>query len=375
MAKEMLPSQRLDEKELAKKRRPRKRTEVVKTNPIKADPTRTGTLRRKFETQVSKRFNKVRKAIVRLVFTDDVFGLRPTTQNPLVGNVAEFRFLSDPQKIIAFRAWLQGQMQQEILQTTIEELDDAWFQQFVEEGFQKGAGRAFDDTQAAQAATATSPEDVAFLAGTRQEFLRQAFGRPVAINKVKLLVSRVFTGLKGVTDAMAQRITQELADGLVQGDGAATIARRMSKSVGIGRNRAKTIARTEIIRAHAEGQLDSMEQMGVEEVGVAVEWATAEDARVCPRCRPLDGVVFKLDEAKGLLPRHPNCRCAHVPANVGESTKGQIRKKSAIEKAIRQSLKADIPKRSKRTIAQQRRVSVWPGAKRKVSKNRPKSII
>lgn len=91
------------------------------------------------------------------------------------------------------------------------------------------------------------------------------------------------------------------------------------------------------IRAHAEGQLDSFKTLGVEEVGVAVEWATANDDKVCPKCQSLEGIVLKIDEARGLLPRHPNCRCAFLPANVGEVSDAQTRTQAGVEEALEES--------------------------------------
>lgn len=91
------------------------------------------------------------------------------------------------------------------------------------------------------------------------------------------------------------------------------------------------------IRAHAEGQLDSFKTLGVEEVGVAVEWATANDDKVCPKCQSLEGIVLKIDEARGLLPRHPGCRCAWIPANVGEVSDAQTRTQAGVEEALEES--------------------------------------
>ena len=82
--------------------------------------------------------------------------------------------------------------------------------------------------------------------------------------------------------------------------------------------------------------------MGVTKSGAAVEWLTAEDDRVCEMCAPLNGIVLTTKEARGLLPRHDECRCCWTPANVGEDTKGQKRTKAAIEEAIDKSVKAEM---------------------------------
>ena len=88
----------------------------------------------------------------------------------------------------------------------------------------------------------------------------------------------------------------------------------MTKNIeGLTRTRAIVIARTEVIAAHAEGQLDSYERLGIQEVQVQAEWMTAGDNRVCPECETLEGATLTVTEARGLIPRHPQCRCAWVP--------------------------------------------------------------
>jgi len=147
-----------------------------------------------------------------------------------------------------------------------------------------------------------------------------------------------------------------------------------TKARGI-QSRALTIARTEIIRAHAEGQLDTFEKLKVEKLGVMAEWSTAGDDRVCGLCSDLEGVVITVREARGIIPRHPNCRCTYVPANVGESQKGQIRGKEDVQKAFDKSIRSEMPKIKKRTFAEQKVRSKWAGADRSIAKARPKSIL
>jgi SPP1 gp7 family putative phage head morphogenesis protein len=180
--------------------------------------------------------------------------------------------------------------------------------------------------------------------------------------------------LKGVTDATAARIAHTLVDGLTRGDNPREIGRALAKEVNVSKARAQTIARTEIIRTHAEGQLAAFDQMGVTHVGVAAEWATAGDARVCPKCRPLNGVVMRVDEARGLLPRHPNCRCAWLPANVGEDDAGKQKKsKSAIQKAIDDSYRAGLAKGQ--SLEEQKKIDPWGAADKTIDKDRPRSIF
>ena len=396
-----------------------------KRNPLKVDPSRTITLRRMFTAELLRRFDRVRRKIIKLIVGENAFGLHTTnhqirneengriridepnastnsrnSNRDVVGKTVlanqRFKFRSTAKQVDAFQKWLMTQIKVDIISA---KMTDKYWEKFVEDGYRRGAGRAFDDTRKASLATKAGEDVSAFFAGTREEFLRSSFGRPVAINKVKLLAARTFSDIKNVTDVMATQIRRELTDGLVKGDNPRTIARAITKRVdAIGKTRAEQIARTEIIRAHAEGQLDSMEALGVEEVNVMVEWSTAGDDRVCPRCIDMDGAVLQVKESHGLIPRHVLCRCAFIPANLGESPKGQIRGKPKIDRAIDDSLRHDLPKgrlikgkrrfkdpktgkftvppsEGKKSLADLKKTTKWQGADVDISKTRPPGLL
>ena len=112
-----------------------------------------------------------------------------------------------------------------------------------------------------------------------------------------------------------------LSDGLIKGEGPAKIARSLTDNIKkMTRTRANVIARTEIIHAHAEGQLDSFQRLNIEEVSAMVEWSTAGDDRVCEQCLSLEGETFTIEEARGQIPLHPNCRCAWMPSDMQRKT-------------------------------------------------------
>jgi len=148
------------------------------------------------------------------------------------------------------------------------------------------------------------------------------------MSKVRLLGTRSWQGLKGITDAMGLDLNRILAEGMVDGRGAVQIAKDMMKQVGFSRSRAMTFARTEIINAHAEGQLDAFGKLGIEELGVMAEWSTAGDDRVCERCFGMEGQTFDIKEARGLIPLHPNCRCSWIPSDPRKSKPKETKEKS-----------------------------------------------
>ena len=292
---------------------------MSRINPLKSDPTRTATIRRRFVAALKRRFKRLAAVIVAKVLDEDAFGLAPRytmlpEMNTLTINL-EWAALSSKDQASAFREWLATQISVEIL-TALNTSESAWWNAYIQQAFEKGFARSFDDMAKAGMFDGSLPAH--FYAGNKEEFLRSAFLQPVTQEKIQLLAERVFTELEGMTSAMAQKLTRALIDGLVAGNGPREIARDIVRQLEIAYPRAETIARTEIIRAHAEGQLDLMEKMGATRLKVMVEWSTAGDHRVCPRCADKEGVVLSIEEARGLIPLHPNCRCAWIPANVGE---------------------------------------------------------
>lgn len=290
-----------------------------RNNSLRADPTRTATLRRLFLAALKKRFKRLAALIVDKIVQQDSFGLAPRYKmlpemNQLTINL-EWAALSSTDQASAFRDWLATQVSVEIL-TALNTSEGAWWKAYIDQAFQKGMARSFDDMKKAGWLDGDLPAN--FYLGSKEDFLKSAFMQPVTAEKLQLLAERVFTELEGVTDAMAQKLTRALIDGLIAGNGPREIARELVEQLNILYHRAETIARTEIIRAHAEGQLDLMEKMGAKRLKVLVEWSTAGDDRVCPQCADKEGKVMTLDEARGIIPLHPNCRCAWIPANVGE---------------------------------------------------------
>jgi SPP1 gp7 family putative phage head morphogenesis protein len=275
---------------------------------LRRDPTRTTLLRRQFIGQMNRRFTKLYKAIKKWLVEEDSLGLNPRDKLKLL-QARQYEFLTNPQKLDTFKRWLQQQIDANIL-TTDGPAGAPWTGKYVESAYRKGLLRAYTDTNAE--VLAQSPE---WYAGSKAQFLQTAFAQPEVLSKIELVSTRAFEQLRGVTATVAQQLNRALAQGLSNGWGPLKIARDMQKSIGsLTRTRARMIARTETIYAHAEGQLDAFDLLGVQEVGVVAEWSTAGDELVCPQCADMEGDTFTIKEARGLIPLHPNCRCTWIPS-------------------------------------------------------------
>lgn len=260
-------------------------------------------LRRQFMAEMNRRFRKLRGDIRRLIVEEDAFGLRPRP-NPFAFN-QRWAFQTDDVKLDSFKVWFQTRIDADILETVpgaVAAPTEPWTATYVTSAYRKGVVRAYTDTHAESLAGSLD-----FYAGSKAQFLTEAFTSPTAVSKLRLLNTRAFDQLKGVTEAMGQEMSRILSDGLVAGHHPTKIARELNKSITtITRKRALTIARTETIHAHAEGQLDAFERLGMEDVVVFSEFSTAGDDLVCPLCLPLEGTIYKIKEARGLITRHPS---------------------------------------------------------------------
>jgi len=327
-------------------------------DPLKVDPTRTLTLRAQFMADMKRRFRALLKAIDDLVVGEGAFTV-PSTHVTFNKEAGRWAFQTDDQKVDSFQQWFQGEVDKGILE--VSGTGKPWTNTYVESAYKKGVLRAYMDSHKED-----TDKPAGFMEGTREQFLQQAFGAPEAVSKIKLLGTRTFEQLKGFSAQMATDTRRVLMDGISRGANPRQIATQLKKQVaGMGNKRAATIARTEIIHAHAEGQLDSFDRLGAEELAIMAEWSTAGDDRVCPQCAPLEGTVFTVKEARGLIPRHPNCRCAWVPANVGEKETGQKWSIGAKEQAVAESVRAET---GERDTASAKAGSAWLGADKRITR-------
>lgn len=311
--------------------------DAARLNAITAngDPTRTTTIRRAFAADATRRFKIIKRLITESIVANDTFGLVTPAPTKLLETLAAalppraFAFTQDSTKVDSFLSWLQGMIDEEVLSisTGPDRLvvgEARWSNIYIDSAYKKGMRRA--NAEMVKAGIIPKPEKA--LTGAS---LDVAFAAPINADAVGLIYTRVFEGLTGITDSMAEVIRGRLAQGLAEGRGPLQIARFINDAIekaggtleitdGTGKVlmrsilRARTLARTEVIRAHHVAMINTYRAAGVEGVTVLAEWATAGDSRVCPDCAFMEGRILTLDEVEGLIPFHANCRCIGLPA-------------------------------------------------------------
>lgn len=294
---------------------------------LKIDPTKTLSTRKRFVAQMVKRFALLKKAVREhiiggaLLKRDGMFILTANT------TAAEWRSFYDPDKIDDFMDWLENQNNRFILSKgksgieIILPLDDLfeknWTDAHIRSAYQKGISRAQQELQKA-GANVSAFESQGGLSG--------AFNNPFHVDRVRLAFTQTYRGLKGITKAMDSSISSIMAQGMAEGRNPRVIAKDITGRIDkIGLTRAKTLARTEVIRAHHNANINEYERVGIVGVKVKAEWTTA-GFNVCPICSANEGSVYTLDQIRGLIPAHPNCRCIALP--IVPANKGLFRKKT-----------------------------------------------
>jgi SPP1 gp7 family putative phage head morphogenesis protein len=267
------------------------------------DPTRTKTVRRTYAQRLRGGFADINTEIRRGVRERDVFGL---AQGEIEG-VIEVLAAVDPlpsmfnrrqdTQIETFEDWLD-RMQAENVLNVIGRNEN----RFIESGYERGLKHANGSLRRG----GITPDETD---------VEVVIRRPVHRDTLQTIYTRDFSDLKNITGEVSTQVTRELTEGFAVGEGPADIARRITDRVDrIGKTRATVMARTSVIDAHAAATLNRYEEHdAVEGVTVQAEHVTAGDSRVCPECAALEGEVYTLQEARGVIPVHPQCRCTFQP--------------------------------------------------------------
>lgn len=298
---------------------------ILRVNAILlTDPTRTTTLRNRFVLDMDRRFNALKTDIRVSIIQNDCFALQPALLTLAAAPYRAFDFPRTSDKIDGFMDWLIEQERIGILEITrrpggLRGIDEAWTDTYIHSAYARGVVRGRAELRRAGYDVRSVDET---LGG-----VNSIMSQPFHADRVGVLYTRTFEDLKSVTDVMnaqsrrliAEGLTTGLARGIAEGKSPLVIARELYKDVAnrvdkIGKVRARMIARTEVIRAHHLATIAEYRQSDAEmKVSVKAEWSTAS-FEVCAIC--LDGEAgspYTLNQAEGMIPAHPNCRCVMLP--------------------------------------------------------------
>lgn len=305
------------------------------------DPTRTQQLRSSFQTNVSQRWRQVRgrnrKWIQSLERPYDISRLLP-------------RYRSFVQSF-ATNTVVESMSEREVSRGR------HWTASFVRQAYRQGLQLAESDLEAYRSAieqefpdldVGLSDVQIANATSERSRFHRRRMQSEFQKAFFKL-EDHVSTAVNETSDVARTAVENQKPKRWFADESNA----RISKTVD---NQGRAHANVVVVRSVNEALLTSFEQVGIEEVVVAVEssaerrenyahehynpqsvvtvnaageveWVTAADDRVCPACSALDGRVLKISDIRETPtvqpPIHPNCRCRLVPLPMELITEGE----------------------------------------------------
>lgn len=285
----------------------------------RTDPTRTLTLRQRYQQDLVDRYNAVGDVAIEMVRDRDIFNLADDgdpsdltgqkrapkqTTPPGVPSPPPYDFPSTAAGVKAFDDWLTNALDAVVLGSASGGPDAAgWTDQYIQHAYFRGATHA--DVGLRAGGWNPDPFDVEMM-----------FNLPVHRDTLEMFHRRQFDLLDGLNATTSKELSRELSDAFLEGVGPDEAARRIeNRLAAVTLVRARTIARTEIIHAHAESTLNRYQSfLGPNaQVTALVEFQTAGDRRVCTECEDLEGEIYSLKDARGVIPVHPNCRCVWLP--------------------------------------------------------------
>lgn len=297
------------------------------------DLTRSNTILRRYFAEINRHFRALEKAISDHVQKPSTLSGKLENDTILARDILSLTVNKDRyvyerslDRMKEFMQWLDEQVENGIMAVEKKpwlvspNQQSLWADTYIQAAYQKGIEQARADLASMGITLPTlSPVSV-------------AMNRPFHADRLGLIYSRTFNGMKYLTDAMKNQIGRVLAQGMGEGRSPYDIAYKMKDRVEkIGITRARLIARTEVIFAHNEASLNEFESLeGLVGETIKVQWWTAMDERVrgkpggmYPKARPSHwawhGKVYTRQQAKEKLGA-PNCLLGHSmcysPSNI-----------------------------------------------------------
>jgi hypothetical protein len=295
------------------------------------DPTGTLDIRTRYKTLIDQRWRKFLRYARAVIIDQDMMGLENKVQQTPLGMA--MNALPPDSRVRAFQSWVDTTLNRVVLEN-----DAAYLDPMVQGTYNRAIKRAMRLTN-----STAIPGD----------------GKNVVAHLQQLSLVE----LQGIDEAVSQRVVRLAANATLDRVIPAELYRQVVVAVQqVGMTRTRALVEVMVAKTHSTATLDQFAAAGVKRVGLIpesmpgkrlkdaarpvdpaparrgtsastigriareearveskfkaeeVEVLTAGDDLVCPECEEIsaDG-PYTIDEARSLIPAHPNCRCAFVP--------------------------------------------------------------
>lgn len=277
------------------------------------DPSGTIVQRRALHRDFRSRLAKIRKESRSAVLEDDAFQLYDQRLWPRLRHNVVFDGEVAAEVLISFDDWFEALQSKILLGAKLDQMSNiveqgVWVKPHIEgtyiQALEKGVRLV---------------EDFGITTQEAEKLLAQPHFR----NSLTRLEDLSYDGVKSIVKdgnrAVSNAVRQTMKEGFVQQKTPKQVGEDIWNAIKdrvdkVERWRCDLVARTDIVYVNSEATLDTFEFYNIPNVQALVEFATMMDDRVCPICSAIEGQVFTIQEARGLIPLHPQCRCSWLPA-------------------------------------------------------------
>lgn len=269
----------------------------------KIDPTGTLSLQNQASDEAVRRIRMLLKGL------EDVL-----RGNIFLTSNAEFDIRTVRQKISEVKGYISKVQKAGLMEGTVSEegvVESIWADSYLHNTAMKGVRDAYHSVKRTGASLPIFkwiPND--------DIFIEQQLALPMFQDMAFVSREKVYAHL----DSIGTVLDNEIRALLVSNIPTSELMNSIRERIGVAEAKARTVVRTEIVRTYNDFKLGMYGTMGVDELVMEVELVTAGDKRVCKRCASRNRQVWPIEESKGILPMHPNCRCTWHP-HLSETTK------------------------------------------------------
>ena len=289
--------------------------------------------------EIRRRFRRLRGRIREWVgYSEDIFGLAEdgsaaASQSDLPDDAPDvYRFQTDSAKVGAFLVWYQQRLQEDIFEPLTHgrvRRGDHWTAQYLRQAFARAWRQSRSRLQSEGVSVGSLPGD------GDTDLIEALFDMPAPRRALQEVYTRTYDNLQSIDEDAVEPVRETLLEGIDEGWNPKKTARKLTKEVEtLQKTRAETLAQTETVSAYSEATIERYRRAGVDSVAHGV-WSDANDSRVCPICKRLDGREIPLsdineatftfepneDEPDYLAgeypvrpPAHPRGRCTLIPS-------------------------------------------------------------
>jgi len=161
--------------------------------------------------------------------------------------------------------------------------------------------------------------DEVSLGGSFNQVFRKALARSESKPVLGVKDDKAFEGVRKWSE---KKLRSTFTEAIARGDGADTLARKISDITGVGQRAATRIARTNMTAVMNDAQKAVYDENS--DVIRGYRWNATLDGRTSLICATLHGKEWRIGEDPPGPPAHPNCRSVLIPVFKDEELQAEI---------------------------------------------------